>query len=253
MSMRLDERVFVVTGGGYGIGRVIARELADEGARVMIVTRTASRGQETADEIASSGGVAALHAADLSSRAAVREAIAATRKQFGRLDAVIHNAGYVHNMPIGQIDDKKLGYLLDLNLKCAMWLAEEATPALAPGGPRSLLFVSSITGNLVYNQLGFSAYGASKAGLSAFIRSAAFELGPKGVRVNGVQPGLVTGTETAQNLSPDMIRQIEERHPLRRIPNPKSVARALIYLASEDAADVTGQLITVDCGFSLGR
>jgi len=216
----------------------------------MIATRTEARGRETMDEITAAGGTVALHTADLRSRSAVRETIQATLAQYGRLDILVHNAGVVARMPIGQIDDRKLDELFDLNIKSVIWFTEEALPALEASKPSSMLFVSSITGNLQF-QHGFGAYGASKAGVSAFVKAAACELGPRGIRVNGVQPGFVAMTETAGGLTPEIMEQIAQRLPLRSIPRPDDVAQALVFLASDEASHITGHLLTIDAGLNL--
>jgi 3-oxoacyl-[acyl-carrier protein] reductase len=246
---RLKGRVALITGAGRGIGRATAELFAREGASVVIATRTESHGQATLEAIQAIGGNARLHIADLRSRAAARQAINATVEQFGRLHIVVHNAA---TMPFGMVwdtSDAALDDTIDVNLKTAFWMAAEALPALEKSKPASILVVSSITGNRQC-QPGFSVYGASKAGLNAFVRMAAVELGSKGVRVNGVEPGL-TLTDAARNLPAEEIRKIERFIPLGGMGQPVDIARALLFLASDEASHITGQVITVDGGQHL--
>ncbi len=246
---RLEGRVALITGAGRGIGRAAAELFATEGASVIIATRTESHGRATLEAIQAAGGDAGLHLVDLRSRAAVRKAVSAALEQFGRLDIVIHNAAVMPFRMIWDTDDAALDETIDTNLKTAFWIAAEALPALELNKPSSILVVSSITGNRQC-QPGFAAYGASKAGLNSFVRMAATELGPKGVRVNGVEPGL-TLTDAARNLPAEEIQVIERNIPLGCMGQPIDIARALLFLASDEASHITGQVITVDGGQHL--
>jgi 3-oxoacyl-[acyl-carrier protein] reductase len=246
---RLEGRVALITGAGRGIGRAAAELFAREGASVMIATRTESHGKATLDAIRSANGKANLRALDLRSREAARDAVSATVKEFGGLDIVVHNAA---TMPFGMVWDKvdeALDDALEVNLKTAFWLASEAIPSLGRNKKGAFLVVSSITGNRQC-QPGFSIYGASKAGLNAFVRMAAVELGPKGIRVNGVEPGL-TLTDAARNLPAHEIEKIVRFIPLGTMGQPIDIARTLLFLASDEASHITGQTVTVDGGQHL--
>lgn len=246
---RLRGRVALITGGGRGIGRATAELFAKEGARVMIATRTESHGREALRAITGSGGKVDLHIADLRTRAAVRESVRATLSRFQRLDIVVHNAAVCPFSRVWEVDDATLETVMDVNLKPAFWFAAEALPALEAHKPSAILVVSSITGN-TQCQPGFSAYGVSKAGLNSFVRMAATELGSKGIRVNGVEPGL-TLTDLAKNLPGEEIERINRIIPLGSMAHPLDIARALLFLASDEASHVTGQIITVDGGQHL--
>lgn len=248
-SHRLEGKVALITGGGRGIGRATAELFAKEGARVMIATRTESYGREALEAITGAGGKAALHVADLCSRAAVRKAVQTTVDTFQRLDIVVHNAASTPYAMVWDIDDEALDDVVDVNLKSAFWFAREALPALETNKPSSILVVSSIAGNSQC-QPGYSAYGATKAGLNSFVRMAAAELGSKGIRVNGVEPGL-TMTDSARKLPAEEMAKIERIIPLGSSALPIDIANALLFLASQEASHITGHIITVDGGQHL--
>lgn len=246
---RLAGQVAIVTGGGKGIGRATASLFARQGARVLVATRTEASGRETVDAIVRDGGKAALCTVNLVDHDAARQIVDAALKQFGRLDAVVHNAASVPFGPIGEIEDAVLDEVFAVNLKAAFWLIAEAQHALQQT-MGVMLAVSSVTGNRQW-QNGYSAYGASKAGLNGFVRMAAAELGTKGIRVNGVEPGL-TLTETVINSFPAAeIEKIERAVPLGYTARPIDIAHALLFLASGDASRITGQIISVDAGQQL--
>ncbi len=250
-ELRLYGRKALVTGAGRGIGRAIALRLASEGAVVAVVTRGEEAGRATVKEIGAAGGKADLFVADLGSRAAVDKAMAEVVAKYGGLDIAVHNAGVAEAAPLGETGGDFLDRVTDLNFKAAFWLAEAVLPALRESAVARLLYVSSITG--VRNaQIPFAAYGASKAGLNGFIRMAGAELGPLGIRVNGVEPG-ATLTEAFQSYMGDAgASAFASRLPLRSVTRPEDVAAAIAFLASDDASAITGQTIVVDAGQSLG-
>jgi len=250
MAGRLQGRVALVTGAGRGIGRATALRLASEGARVAVVTRGAASGEETIAAIVAGGGEARLIVADMADRAQLRAAATEAAGLWGALDIVIQNAAATTAMPIDRLDDAALDAAIDLNLKSAFWLLEETLPSLHRSDVARLLLVSSITGNRISN-VGYAVYGATKAGINGFIRQAAAELGPMGVRVNGVEPGITLTPSVAGYLGDDATR-LAEGMPLGRITAPEDIAAVLAFLASDDAAQITGQTIVVDAGQSLG-
>ena len=246
---RFEEQVVLVTGGGRGIGRAAAELFAAEGAQVMIATRSEAPGREALAAIAAAGGSAELHVADLRTRAAVRETVAATLARFGRLDVVVHNAAACPYATIADLDDAVLDDLIDVNLKPIFWLSAEALPALEASGSGAILVVSSITGNREW-QPGYAAYGVTKAGLNAFVRMNAGELGGKGIRINGVEPGL-TITDLASQMPAEQLEKISGFIPLGAPAKPIDIARALVFLGSRDASHITGQMLAVDGGQNL--
>jgi len=249
-DLRLEGRRALVTGGGRGIGRAIALRLAGDGAEVAIVTRGEVAGQAVVNEIGEAGGKADLFIADLGSRAAVDEAVAEVLARNGSLDIAVHNAGVAEAAPLGKTGGEFLDRVTDLNFKAAFWLAEAVLPALRESVAARLLYVSSITG-VRTAQLSFTAYGATKAGLNGFIRMAGAELGPLGIRVNGVEPGATRTEAFDAYVGPAGATALADKLPLRHVARPEDIAAAIAFLASDDAMAITGQTIVVDAGQSL--
>jgi 3-oxoacyl-[acyl-carrier protein] reductase len=251
MTDRLSGRVAIVTGSGGGIGRAAAKLFAGEGACVVVATRTAASGQSAVDEIVAAGGRAALVAVDISTRISVRDLIARSADAFGAIDIVLHNAAVMDPGPLVGITDETLQQMMAVNLHSAFWFASEAAPYLQKSDAARLLFTSSTIG--VRQMLpGFTAYGASKAGLNGFIRQAGYEWAAQGITVNGVEPGFVLTERYAEQLTPEQIARSTSTVPRGRPGSPEDIAQALLFLATPEAGHITGQTIVVDGGQSLG-
>jgi len=251
MTQKLKGRKAIVTGAGRGIGRAIALRLASDGATVAVTTRGEAAGKETLDTILAQGGRGELISADLSSKSAAEDAVRTAISALGGLDILVHNAADTASAPIGKIGGDTLDRMIDLNLKAAFWLAEAALLSLRKSNAARLLFVSSITGTRVV-QIPFSAYGTTKAGLNGFIRAAGAELGPQGIRVNGVEPGATLTDALREHMGEEGVTALARQMPLQQVTLPEEVAAAVAFLASDDAAGITGQTIVVDAGQSLG-
>ncbi|MBH9398109.1 SDR family oxidoreductase [Pseudomonas aeruginosa] len=244
---RLESRVALVTGAGQGIGRAIAEHFAAQGARVLLATRTASSGQATLAAIRAAGGEAELLAVDLGSRDAAERAVLATLERFGQLDILLHNAAAFAQCTRADLGDETLEQTLAVNLKSCFWLTQAALPALRRSLAGRVLVTSSVTGPRTAIA-GLAHYAASKAGVNGFIRAAALELAGDGITVNGVEPGLIA-TPALGNLGD--AGRLAAHIPLGRVGQPRDIAHAMLFLASDEASYITGQTLGVDGGALL--
>ena len=247
VPFRLEGRIAIVTGSGRGIGRAIALIFARAGANVIVATRTAGPGEETVRMIDDAGGTGILIATDLSSRAAAESLIAETIARFGALDIIVHNAAVFPIVRIEDLSDEELETTFAVNLKAAFWLAKAGVPHLRQARSPRLLFTSSVTGPRVALP-GLAHYAASKAGLNGFIRAAAMEYARDRITVNGVEPGLILTDAMSALAAPPQVAEMAAAIPLKRLGSPDEIGYAMLYLASDQAAFVTGQTIVVDGG-----
>ncbi|WP_110971227.1 SDR family oxidoreductase [Pseudomonas huaxiensis] len=236
----------LVTGGAQGIGRAIVEGFARGGAEVLIADLDLAGAQTLADSLRAEGLLAQAAGIDL----ADREAIFTLLDGLERLDVLVHNAAYFPLTPFEQISEAMLRRTLDVNLSALFWLTQAALPLFRRQGRGNVLVTSSVTGPRVAYP-GLSHYAASKAGVNGFIRNAALELAPLGVRVNGVEPGMIR-TPAMDNLGDaDLSAQIASGVPLGRLGEPADIAAAMLFLASDNAGYVTGQTLIVDGGATL--
>lgn len=245
----LAGKVAIVTGSGRGIGEAVARLFAARGASVIVTARTASEVDSVAAAIESAGGTALAVAADLREAGAAERIVSEAVARFGRLDILVHNAGVFPYHPLESMSDADWQAVLDVNLTAAFRLLKAALPQLKARGGR-VLFTSSVQGNRVAIR-GCAHYAASKAGLNGLIRAAALELARHGITVNGVEPGLVLTGEVERAIPAERRERMAAAVPQRRWAEPREVAEALAFLASDEAAYVTGQTLVIDGGATL--
>jgi 3-oxoacyl-[acyl-carrier protein] reductase len=247
---RLNGKVAIVTGAGQGIGAAIARRFAQEGAQVIVNARTEAKVISVVEGITADGGIAHGVPVDIGDAAGVERLIAGARQRFQHIDIIVHNAGIFPYNPLEDMDDDSWNKVINVNLTSAYRLTKACIPAMKERGAGRVLFTSSVQGNYVAVP-GCAHYAASKAGLTGLIKSAAMELAPYKITVNGVEPGLVMTSGVEQALSERKRGLMAQYVPLKRWGKPVEIAHAMLYLASGEAAYVTGQTIVVDGGALL--
>jgi NAD(P)-dependent dehydrogenase (short-subunit alcohol dehydrogenase family) len=254
--MLLQDKVVIVAGIGPGLGRSIAIRSAEQGADVVLAARTESRLEEVAKEVTALGRRALPIPTDISDEAAAERLRDATLAEFGRADALVHNA--LAMPPIKDLSDVDLAAIraaFDVNVLGALRMTRLFTPALAASGG-SVTMINSMV--VRFSQRTMGPYKATKAALLAVAQSLATELGPRGVRVNTVAPGHIWGDSLkwyfgylAKKRGVDaqqVYDESAEKTDLRRLPEPDEVADAVVFLASPLARAITGQCLDVNCG-----
>jgi NAD(P)-dependent dehydrogenase (short-subunit alcohol dehydrogenase family) len=242
---RLPGKVAFVTGAGGVIGRAICLTLGMEGAAVACVDVDRASGEETARQVAERGGVARFFGADLSDRAAAQEAVARVDKELGGLDVLVNNAMWISYDAIEDVREEVVEKMFGIGLKAVIWTIQAAVEPLGRRGG-SIVNVSSIAAMRGTEKR--IVYCTVKGGLAAMTVQCAVELGPRGIRVNAIAPGLVLHGGSERRLGPELIQQRRDTTPLGRLATSDDMASAVLFLASDDSRFVTGTTIPVDGG-----
>ncbi len=254
MHLSFSGRTYLVTGGGSGIGKGVATGLAQAGANVVIVGRNADRLSAAADEIGGGAtGRVLARPADVTDEDQVVGVIAAATEWNGRLHGVVHCAGGSETIgPITQVDSAAWRRTVDLNVNGTMYVLKHSARDMVRAGGGSFVGISSIAASNVHRW--FGAYGVSKSALDHLLMLAADELGPSWVRVNGIRPGLIR-TDLVEVIlnSPEVAEDYRQCTPLPRIGEVADVANLAMFLLSDAASWITGQVINVDGGHGLRR
>ncbi len=244
--MLLEGRVALVTGASRGIGAAIARAFAAEGATLLLCAR--SEGVDTlARELDTAQRPARPMRGDISDSAFVRELIGSVRKEHGRLDVLVNNAGILRQGLIGMTSTDQMREMLDVNVLAIMTLTQYATRVMDPQRFPSIVNLASIAGT--QGMEGVTAYSASKAAVVGYTLSCAKELAPKGIRVNAIAPGFID-TDMVRGVSADWFERRIQSIRMGRIGTPEDVAGVAVFLASSLSSYVTGQVIGVDGGMT---
>lgn len=248
---RFEDRVVVVTGAGSGIGQATAQAFAREGARVVIAEIDAARGEATAAQIRREGGEAECVEADVSRGASVEALFQRARQRYGPVDVLVNNAGAAWGNDILSVDEETWDRNMDVVLKSVYLCCRAALPQMLERRSGVIVNVSSVNGLLAFSA---TPYSAAKAGVISLTQNLALQYGAAGVRVNAVCPGTVRTPIMAPLLErdPGFLDRVARLYPLGRIGQPADIAGPVLFLASAEAAWITGQALVVDGGLTCG-
>jgi 3-oxoacyl-[acyl-carrier protein] reductase len=249
-TQKLTGKIAVVTGASKGIGAAIAKHLADAGAAVVVNYSSSKEGADrVVRQIADKGGKAIAVHANVAKKADIERLFAETKKAFGRLDVLVNNAGIYEFAPLGEVTAEHFHKQFDLNVLGLILATQEAAKYFGPEGG-SVVNISSVVST--YAPPNGSVYSATKAAVDAVTKSLAKELGPRKIRVNSINPGMVqTEGTTSQGIVSDesqFRKQIEAQTPLGRIGQVGDIAPAAVFLASNDSAWITGESLFISGG-----
>lgn len=247
---RLNERIALVTGAGDGIGRAIAKDFSSEGATVIINDLHLEKAEETAHEITTLGGTAHAICADVCDAAAVQNMMSEIDKKFDRLDILVNNAGVIVRADFRYMDEEKVSQSLETNLNGPIRCMREAFPLLQKSEHGAIVNLSSVMAEQYLRQL--SLYSLTKGAVETLTRTVALEFAPFGIRVNYIAPGYIDTKMTERFLrNPYFKDALIEKTAQKRLGSPHHIAKAVTFLASDDAEFITGTGLTVDGGITL--
>ncbi len=245
---KLDDKVAIITGASRGIGNVIALEFAREGADIIVNYNTSEKGaKEVARQIEKLGREALVIKADVSKPEEVKELVEKTYKHFKRIDILVNNAGVISAKVLNDLDFKEWERILHTNVIGSFNCAKEASKHMLKQKSGNIINISSKYGDIGSEFV--MHYTASKAALTNLTKSLAISLAPH-IRVNSISPGNID-TEMTQRAGKDFIEMTIKKTPLGRLGEPHEIAKAAVFLASEDSSFITGQNLVVDGGWSL--
>ncbi|MGE5248971.1 MAG: beta-ketoacyl-ACP reductase [Bacteroidota bacterium] len=253
--MRMKDKVVLVTGGAAGIGKATALRFAEEGARVVICDVNEAGGQETLKLL---GDGAAFYKVNVASREEAQKWIDEVAEKFGRIDVLVNNAGVLRDgqlvkfkegQLIGQMSEQDFDLVISINLKGVFNCTQAVAPVMIRQGGGVILNATSVVG--LDGNFGQTNYVATKAGVIGMTKVWARELGRYGIRVNAVAPGF-TATEMITAMPDKILDGMKARTPLGRLGEPRDIANAYLFLASDDASFITGNVLRVDGGIVVG-
>jgi 3-oxoacyl-[acyl-carrier protein] reductase len=251
MTSKLNGKVALITGSSRGIGRAIAMLFVQEGAKVAInYNKSETQARELSNLIRKMGGEALLVKADVSNSKEVKQMVIETVRAFGGIDILVNNAGIIFRKDFFDSSEEELDQILDINLKGTYLCCQEVAQLMLERKKGKIINMASISGLAAEpSGLRYPNYAASKAGVIGLTRSLAVRLGPY-VNVNAISPGTIE-TEMTASITPDAKKLMAEEAPLKRLGKPEEVARAALFLASDESDFITGEILTVSGGRAM--
>ncbi len=248
--MRLKDKVAIITGAGSGIGRASALAFAREGAKVMVADWGEATGQETAELVKQQGGEAVFVKVDVSQAADAENMVKLCLEKYGQVDILFNNAGIVKFGALAETAEADWDQVIDVNLKGVFLCSKAVLPQMLKQGKGKIVNTASIAGLVGFDQIG--PYCASKGGIIALTREMALEYAPKKINVNCIAPGVIKTAMTEDMLNdPATVENFTANTPYPRLGEPEDIAMAAVYLASDESDFVTGQVLTVDGGWTV--
>ena len=248
LTSKLAGKVAVVTGASKGIGAAIAKQLGAEGAAVVVNYSSSKEGADkVVAEIASAGGQAIAVQADLAKKTDIERLFSETKSAFGRLDILVNNAGIYGFAPLEEVTEDYFHKQFNLNV-LGLLLATQAAVKLMDSAGGVIINISSVVSTLAFPNA--SVYSGTKGAVDSMTRALAKEFGPRGIRVNAINPGMVEteGTHAAGIAESEMRKQVEAGTPLGRIGKPQDIAGAAVFLATADSSWITGETFVISGG-----
>ena len=246
--MMLKDKVALITGGGSGIGKATVLRFSEEGAKIVINDVNVENANSVAEKVKAKGGEVLVCIADVCKKSDVENMIKQTLDQFGRLDILVNNAGINRDSFAKKMSEEQWDKVIDINLKGTFLCAQAALGPMIKQKSGRIINTASIG---ALGNIGQANYSASKAGVIGLSKTLALESARYNINVNCVSPG-ATNTAMTANMPPEIVQKVKEKIPLGRFAEPEDIANIHLFLASEESNYITGQVIFVDGGISVG-